>query len=147
MNICISSSLCVGRIKRTHLTLYPCAFRKLGDDWTIQDSVFEDIEIFKCVMYGYRRESRVNIVRIKMLKKMVGEDKPLSADSKVDLARLPPCKTSLLPHVQRVNYRLCCYKKAHIPIFERSKFYDNEQGWVRENKIIEPLWTKGIILP
>ena len=32
-----------------------------------------------------------------MLKKMVGEDKPLSADSKVGLTRLPPCKTSLLP--------------------------------------------------
>ena len=147
MNICISSSLWVGRIKRTHLTLYPCAFRKLGNDWTIQDSVFEDIETFTCARYGYPWESSVNIVRSKMLKNMVGEDKPLSADSKVDLARLPPCKTSLLPHVQRVNYRLCCYKKAHIPIFEWPKPYDKEQGWVQENNIIEPLWTKGIILP
>ena len=147
MNICISSRLCVGRIKRTHLTLYPCTFTKLGDDWTIQDSVFEDIETFTCAMYGYPRESSVNIVRSKMLKKMVGEDKLLSADSKVDLTRLPPCKTLLLPHVQRVNYRLCCYKKAHILIFERPKPYDNEQEWIRENNIIELLWNKGIILP
>ena len=52
-----------------------------------------------------------------------------------------------LANVQRVNYRLCCYKKVHIPIFERPKPYDDEQGWVRENNIIEPLWTKGISLP
>ena len=98
-------------------------------------------------MYEYPRELSVNIVRSKMLKKMAGEDKPLSADSKVDLARLPPCKILLLPHVHRVNYRLCCYKEGHIPNFEQPKPYDNEQGWARENNIIEPLWTKGIILP
>ena len=88
--------------------------------WAIQDSVFEDTETFTCAMYGYPRESSMNIVKSKMLK-MVGEDKPLSTDSKVDLTRLPPCETFLLPHVQRLNYRLCCYKKAHIPIFERTK--------------------------
>ena len=138
--------MCVGLIKRTHLTLYTCAFRKLGHDWTIQDSVFEDTETFTCAMYGYPWELSVNIVRSKMLKKMVGEDEPFSADSKVNLTHLPPCKTSLLPNVQRVIYRLCCYKKAHISIFERPKPYGNKQGWVRENKIIEPLWIKGIIL-
>ena len=83
-----------------------------------------------------------------MLKKMVGEDKPLSVYSKVDLARLPPCRDSLLPHIQRVNYRVSCYKKAHIPIFELPKPYDEDQGWViGETGIIEPLWTKGSILP
>ena len=46
-----------------------------------------------------------------------------------------------------MNYRLCCYKTAHISIFQRPKPYDNEQGLVRGNNIIEPLWTKGIILP
>ena len=132
--------------KDTFDPLFLC-FKKLGDDWTIQDSVFEDTETFICAMYGYPRESSVNIVRRKTLKKMLGEDKPFSADSKVNLTRLPPCTTSLLPNAQRVNYRLCCYKKAHISIFERPKPYDNEQGWVRENNMIEPLWTNGIILP
>lgn len=99
-------------------------------------------------MYGYPRETYVTSVRSKMLKKMVGEDKPLSHASKVDLTRLPPCKDSLLPHVQRVNHRLSCYKKAHIPIFEQPKPYENNQGWVLgETNIIEPLWTKGSILP
>ena len=35
----------------------------------------------------------------------------------------------------------------HISIIQRPKPYDNEQGLVRENNIIELLWTKGIILP
>ena len=35
----------------------------------------------------------------------------------------------------------------HILIFEQTKPYDNEQEWIRENNIIEPLWNKGIILP
>ena len=90
-------------------------------------------------MHEYPRETQVNRLRSKMLKKMVGEDKPLSIDSKVDHARLPPCRDSLTPHVQRVNYRIACYKKAHILIFERSKLCDEDQGWVRgETNIIEP---------
>ena len=76
----------------------------------------------------------MNIVRSKILKKMVEEDKPLSADSKVDIAHL------------QVNYRLCCYRKVHISIFERPKPYDHEQEWLQENNIIELLWTKVIIL-
>ena len=47
-----------------------------------------------------------------------------------------------------MNYRASCYKKAHILIFERTKIYDEDQGRVRgETNIIEPLWTKGSILP
>ena len=55
---------------------------------------------------------------------MVGEDKPLSIDSKVDCAGLSPCRDSLLSQVQRVNYRASCYKKAYFPIFEPPKPYD-----------------------
>ena len=69
---------------------------------------------------------QVNCVQSKMLKKMVGEDKPISIDSKIDLAQLLPCRDSLLPHVQRVDYRVSCYKKAHIPIFEQPKPYDED---------------------
>ena len=99
-------------------------------------------------MYGYPRETLINHVRSKMFKKMVGEDKPLSLDSKVDLSRLPPCRDSLLPHVQRVNHRLTCYKKANVPIFQKPKPYEDDQGWIRgERTGIEPLWTKGSVLP
>ena len=111
-------------IKKKAFDFYSCSYRKLGENWKI-----------------------VNSIRSKILRKMVGEDKPLSIDSKVDFARLPPCRVSLLPQVQRVNYRVSRYKKVHIPIFERPKPYDEDQGWVcGETNIIEPLWTKGGIL-
>ena len=45
-------------------------------------------------------------------------------------------------------YRVSFYKKTHIPIIEHPKPYDEDQDWVSgEANIIEPLWTKGSILP
>ena len=77
---------------------------------------------------------------------MVGEDKPLSIDSKVDRARLSPCRDSLLSHFQRVNYRASCYKKAYFPIFEPPKPYDKiKSGYVV--KYILQNHSKGSVIP
>ena len=80
---------------------------------------------------------------------MVGEDQNLDKNSKIDLARLPPCQDSLIPHINRVNYRLSCYKRANIPIFEKPKPYDENQGWIiiQNTGIIEPKWSNGPVLP
>lgn len=108
----------------------------------------QELEKFTCIIYGCPRLSFVNEVRAKILKKMVGEDDMLSKKSKVDLARLPPCQDSLIPHMHRVNYRVACYRRANQPIFEKPKPYDPDQGWERnENGLLEPIWSKGPILP
>ena len=44
----------------------------------------------------------------------------LDSKSKVDLERLPPPKVCLIPHVQRANYRVACYKRADEAIIESS---------------------------
>ena len=99
-------------------------------------------------MYGYSKETSVNIVRTKMLKKMVGEDNDLTKESKIHLSRLPPCQDSLLPHICRVNHRVASYKRANIPIFEKPKPSDDNQGWkINEIGILETVWTRGPILP
>lgn len=99
-------------------------------------------------MYGQPRETSVNTVRAKMLRKMVGEDNKLTAKSRVDLARIPPCQDSLVPHVQRVNYRVACYKHANEPRFWKPKPYDAGQGWEKVDKgFLEPVWSCGPILP
>ena len=135
-------------IKKKAIDFHPCSYGKLGKGWKIEDSVLDEIKAFTCAIYEYPRETQENCVRSKMLKKMVGKDKPLSIDSKVDLAQLPPCRDSLLFYVQRWNYRVSCYKNAHIPIFEWTKPYDEDQGWVCvETHIIEPLWNEESILP
>jgi len=48
---------------------------------------------------GYAREKSLNTLRSLMLKKMVGEDVRLTAKSKVDLSRLPPCRDKLVPRI------------------------------------------------
>ena len=71
------------------------AFSALGEEWSLPEDVMQSVEEFVCVMYGFVREKSVNSVRFKMLKKMVGEDQTLTAKSKVDLGRLPPCRDSM----------------------------------------------------
>ena len=60
---------------------------------------------------------------------MVGADKVLDSNSKVDLERLPPPKVCLIPHVQQANFRVACYKRVGQPILERPKPYDQDMGW------------------
>ena len=64
------------------------------------------------------------------------------------MSRIPPCANSLKPHIERVNHRLNCYKKAHKPIFDKPNPFDNQQGWEKsDNGLLEPIWSYGDILP
>lgn len=106
------------------------------------------IEQFTCLMYGRSRDTSVDVARAKLLRKMVGENEKLTSKSKVDLARLPPCQSALKQHVNRVNHRICLYKRADIPILEKPKPYDQGQGWTRTNEgVLEPLWSSVPVLP
>ena len=99
-------------------------------------------------MYGYAREKSLNTVRSLMLKKMVGEDTRLTVKSKVDLSRLLPCRDNLVPHIQRVNHHLACYKRAGQAIFWRPKLHDPRQGWKKNDTgSLEPIWSSSAILP
>ena len=98
-------------------------------------------------MYGYAREKSLNTVRSLMLKKMVGEDAGLTAKSKVDLSRLPPCRDNLVPCIQWVNHCLACYKRAGQAIFWRPKLHDPGQGWEKNDSgSLEPIWSSSPIL-
>lgn len=137
----------VGPLKK--LQKYPRfqkVFKDLGSDWTVKPQVYEALEEFTCLMYGNTRVKSINEVRLLLLKKMVGEDKKLNSKSKVEFSRLPPCKDSLYPHIDRVNYRLCQWKKSHIPIFDCPHPQDGN-GWTMDDGTLEPLWSKGPILP
>ena len=99
-------------------------------------------------MSGQSCESSVDVVRAKLLRNMVGEDKKLTCKSKVDLARLPPCHSALKPHARRVNYRVALYKRADEPILENPKPYDEGQGWMKTDEgVLKPVWSCGPILP
>ena len=90
----------------------------------------------------------VDVVRTKLLRKMVGEDENLTSRSKVDLARLPPCQSALKPHIQRVNHRAALYKQSNEAILEKPNPYDDGQGWVNTHEgVLEPMWSFCHIMP
>ena len=114
----------------------------------MKPEVMEDIEGFTCLMYGYARQSSVDAVRGLMLDKMIGDDETLNSRSKVDFSRLPPCRSNLIPHVQRVNHRVALYKRADQPNFFTPKPFEAEQGWEKnDDGLLEPVWSCGPILP
>ena len=121
-------------------------FQELGTQWSMKLELYEKLETFTCLMYGYPRETSVNKVKTIMLQKMVGEDEKISLKSKVKLSRLPPCADSLAPHLDRVNHRVAVMKRSHIPVYLAPKPYDG-QGWVKDGNKLEPLWSHGSILP
>ncbi|XP_034071932.1 uncharacterized protein LOC117545981 [Gymnodraco acuticeps] len=123
------------------------AFSQLGDNWNVKPEVLKQLEQFTCPLYGESRESSVDVVRAKLLRKMVGQDDKLTAKSKVDLARLPPCYDALKPHVQRVNHRVALYMRADESILEKPILYDEEQGWMRTDGVLRPVWSCGPVLP
>ena len=83
---------------------------------------------FTCLVYGQNRESSMDGLRAKPLRKIVREDEKLTSKLKVDLARLPPCHPALKPHIQRVNHRVALYKRADESILEKPNPYDNNNN-------------------
>ena len=65
--------------------LFLFSFRKLGDEWSVDQDVTDELEAFTCLMYDYTREKSVDSVRSIMLKKMVGENEEPTMRSKEDL--------------------------------------------------------------
>lgn len=47
-------------------------FQALGKDWQVPGNIYEELEEFVCLMYGYERYKKVNQVRSLMLKKWLG---------------------------------------------------------------------------
>ena len=99
-------------------------------------------------MYGQNRESSVDGLRAKPLRKIVDENEKLTSKPKVDLARLAPCHPALKPHLQRVNYRVALYMRADEFIPEKPNPYDDGQRWIKtEDGVLEPVWSCDAALP
>ena len=93
-------------------------------------------------MYSYSKETSVNVVRSKRLKKMVGEDNDLTNESRTNLSHLPPS------HIYRVNHQAATNKRASVPILEKPKHSNENWEWtIHENGIPEPVWTTRLIMP
>ena len=108
---------------------------------------YVELESFTCLMCGETCITSRNLLRSKILRKLVGEDQPLNLKSAVDSSNLPPCFDNLLPQVHRTNYRLAIYKPPDKPIVEAPKLFDKKQGWIKnEEGLVEPIWSTESII-
>ena len=112
------------------------AFMQLGEEWNLKFHVLKQLEEFTCLIYGQNRESSMDGMRAKHLRKIVGEDEKLTYKSKIDLARLPSCHSILKPHLQRVNHRVALYNHADESILEKPNSYDKDWGWSVEIGVV-----------
>ena len=62
---------------------------------------------------------------------MIGDDLTLTSNCEIDLGRLPPWFSNLLPYIYRVKHRLAFYKRADEPFIEAPNPYDSKQGWLK----------------
>ena len=100
--------------------LFSCG--KLGDEWSEDQEVTEELEALTCLIYGFAWEKSVNTVRNIILSKVVGE----KASSQSNLKWISPgfyIADSFALQFARVKYGLVHYKYAHKTIFFRHNFY------------------------
>lgn len=93
---------------------FHAAFAELGESCTVAEVVVASVEEFTCLLYGDKRVTKVNTLRHTRLLKKCGEDGKLKPSKKIDLASLPPCQSSLVEHINRVNFQVGIWKRAHI---------------------------------
>jgi len=125
---------------------FHAAFAELGESWTVAEVVVASLEEFTCLLYGDKRVTKVNTLRHTRLLKKCGEDGKLKPSKKIDLASLPPCQSSLVEHINRVNFQVGIWKRAHIPkpdIPDPTKGH----GWTVDDGKIQPKWTGKNVLP
>ena len=122
-------------------------FRDLGTNWEVTSKTMLQLEEFVCFMYGHSKTKSLDQARFIMLHKATGGNNgSLKHVKKVDLAKLPPCKRSLIPHIKRVNYRVCQWKNSHIssPAIPPPSL---QHGWNPSDTFLEPVWSEGPVLP
>ena len=79
---------------------------KIGEDWNLGQESVSDIERFVCYVYGNSRCKEVDQLRYNMLQKKCNNSQEIDPKKTLDLGSLPPCQSSLLQHIKRVNYQV-----------------------------------------
>ena len=121
--------------------------KSLGEEWSVSNDICSKTEAFTCLMFGYTREKRINVVRAKMLRKIVDEDNQLTIRSKIDLSKLAPAEGNLKPHIYHVKHLVATYKRASEPIYWTPKPWGKNPGWVEnDNGVLELAWSLRTVL-
>ena len=84
------------------------ALSMLGEEYAIENAVFELIEKYVCALYGRIKLGSVNEARSSLFWDKYNKDKKI-----VDLCMLPPCQKNLRHHIIRSNYVAYMFRHAN----------------------------------
>ena len=119
---------------------------KLGTSWEIEDSDYKSLEVLFCHLYGHKKLSDINEVRLHVLSKKCNNDERINPNKSIDFSSFPPCSSTLMEHIKRVNYQVMIWKCAEQQFIEMED--PTEHGWTKvDESFLEPTWTKEDILP
>ena len=79
------------------------AFKLLGQEFTVSDSLIKRLETFTCTLYGAPGIKDINRCRYKLFCAKNGE---------IESSQLPPCKDTLRKHILRANYQAAVWRRC-----------------------------------
>lgn len=88
-------------------------FHDVGESDCLQEKTIDGLEKFTCMMYG-SESSTINQVRFLKARERfhVSKNQLFSEHDNADLSLLPPCRSSLVLHIQRVHYQTLIWKRS-----------------------------------
>ena len=86
---------------------FTAAFKSFSSDWYFEESTFNNLEEYVCMLYGQNNKD-TNAARSNMFLQ-----KYSSISKVIDLAVLLPCRSVLYLHAQRANYVAKIWKSSN----------------------------------
>ena len=107
---------------------FKLAFSSFGDSFTFESSLFPQIELFVCKLYGLRCD---NTDEARYQKFVASKKSP-------EPQKLPPTRDALLCHCKRVSYVTAVIKRSLRPSEEVPP--PDGYGWTLTNEQLSPVW-------
>ena len=81
---------------------HKATFVRLGNNWEVPNDLINELEDFTCKLFGKTHITKIDDLRLYMMKEKCGTEETISPHN-IDVATLPPCRSSLTQHIRRVT--------------------------------------------
>lgn len=121
------------------------AFSELGKEENVSEEVLTVLEQFVCCLYGKQCDN-INKLRYEKVQQKFTSRKLLSDTEGTDMSLLPPCQSSLIMHIKRVNHQAFVWKNSHVQFPELPN--PIHHGWCRDDENgLDYDWCDGPFIP
>ena len=102
---------------------------ELGRSSKVSADLVNGLEKFACVLYGNKRISSRNLLRLKLFVQKFEREKEI-----IDLSILPPCKENPRLHILRANYVAMIFRQANGLMLQLDASVDH--GWSEADRLV-----------